>query len=294
MVLSFLGETINIMTLGGLAFAVGIRVDDPTVTIENIARHLDEGHDLHEGILAGAAQIAVPTLVSTLSICIVFAPMFLLSGVPRYRFVPLAEAVVFAMLASYVLSRTLVPTLAMYLLKAPQHGIVRSRNPFIRFQQAFERGFECTRLAYQRLLTTLVHRRLIFIPVFLLSCLAAFLLVPWLGQDFFPTTDTGQFILHLRAKTGTRIEETARLVDLVEDSIRRRIPPEELDSILDNIGLPYSTIKMCPCACLRAMRVRLSGSPVPFAISDSAGARDSRTVAASGPMAVAAFRPERQ
>jgi multidrug efflux pump subunit AcrB len=180
--------------------------------------------------------------VSTLSICIVFAPMFLLSGVPRYLFVPLAEAVVFAMLASYFLSRTLVPTLAMYLLKAQQHGIVGSRNPFIRFQQAFERGFERLRLAYQRLLTTLVHRRLIFIPVFLLSCLAAFLLVPWLGQDFFPSTDSGQILLHVRAKCGTRIEETARLVDLVEDSIRRVIPPEEVDNILDNIGLPYSVI----------------------------------------------------
>jgi multidrug efflux pump subunit AcrB len=240
--LSLLGETINIMTLGGLALAVGILVDDATVTIENIERHLEEGHGLHEGILDGAAQIAVPALVSTLSICIVFAPMFLLSGVARYLFVPLAEAVVFAMLASYLLSRTLVPTLAMYLLKARQQGTMPSRNPFIRFQQAFERGFQRVRLAYRRLLTTLVHRRLIFIPVFLLACLAAFLLVPWLGQDFFPSTDSGQFILHVRAKTGTRIEETARLVDLVEDFIRRRIPPEELDSILDNIGLPISTI----------------------------------------------------
>src|SRR5712692_9075778 len=168
--------------------------------------------------------------------------MFLLSGVPRYLFVPLAEAVVFAMLASYFLSRTLVPTLAMYLLKGQQHGVVRSRNPFIRFQQAFERGFERLRLAYQRLLTTLVHRRVIFIPVFLLSCLSAFVLLPWLGQDFFPSTDSGQMLLHVRAKSGTRIEETARLVELVEDSIRRVIPPEELDNILDNIGLPYSTI----------------------------------------------------
>ena len=240
--LSFLGETINIMTLGGLALAVGILVDDATVEIENTNRNLDEGKEVKQAILDGAQQIAVPALVSTLSICIVFAPMFLLSGVPRYLFVPLAEAVVFAMLASYFLSRTLVPTMAMYLLKAQQHGIVGSRNPFIRFQQAFERGFERLRLAYQRLLTTLVHRRFIFIPVFLLSCLAAFLLVPWLGQDFFPSTDSGQILLHVRAKSGTRIEETARLVDLVEDSIRRVIPPEEVDNILDNIGLPYSVI----------------------------------------------------
>src|SRR2546422_8101168 len=241
-VLSFLGETINIMTLGGLALAVGILVDDSTVEIENTNRNLDEGKEVKQAILHGAQQIAVPALVSTLSICIVFAPMFLLSGVPRYLFVPLAEAVVFAMLASYFLSRTLVPTLAMYLLKGQQHGVVHSRNPFIRFQQAFERGFERLRLAYRRLLTTLVHRRGIFIPGFLLSCLSAFLLLPWLGQDFFPSTDSGQMLLHVRAKSGTRIEETARLVDLVEDSIRQVIPPEELDNILDNIGLPYSTI----------------------------------------------------
>jgi multidrug efflux pump subunit AcrB len=156
--------------------------------------------------------------------------------------VPLAEAVVFAMLASYFLSRTLVPTMAVYLLRAQQHGAVRSRNPFVRFQQAFERGFERLRLAYQRLLTTLVHRQFIFIPVFLLSCFSAFLLVPWLGQDFFPATDSGQFILHVRAKSGTRIEETARLADRVEDAIRRVVPAEELDNILDNIGLPYSSI----------------------------------------------------
>jgi multidrug efflux pump subunit AcrB len=242
MVLSILGETINIMTLGGLALAVGILVDDATVEVENTNRNLDKGKEVKQAILDGAQQIAVPALVSTLSICIVFAPMFLLSGVPRYLFVPLAEAVVFAMLASYFLSRTLVPTMAMYLLTSQHHGVVRSRNPFVRFQQTFERGFERLRLAYQRLLTTLVHLRFIFIPVSLLSCLAAFLLVPWLGQDFFPSTDSGQLLLHVRAKSGTRIEETARLVDLVEASIRRVIPPEELDNILDNIGLPYSTI----------------------------------------------------
>jgi multidrug efflux pump subunit AcrB len=230
------------MTLGGLALAVGILVDDATVEIENTNRNLEQGKALKQAILDGAQQVAVPALVSTLAICIVFLPMFLLSGVPRYLFVPLAEAVVFAMLASYVLSRTLVPTLAMYLLQTPHHSSGRWRNPLVRFQQAFEHGFERLRLTYQRLLTTLVHGRMIFIPVFLLSCLAAFLLVPWLGQDFFPSTDSGQMLLHVRAKTGTRIEETARLVDLVEDAMRRTIPPAEIDNILDNIGFPYSVI----------------------------------------------------
>ena len=192
--------------------------------------------------LTGAAQISVPALVSTLAVCIVFLPMFFLSGVARYLFVPLAEAVVFAMLASYVLSRTLVPTLAMYLLKAKKHDGVPSRNPFTRFQLAFERGFEWFRHRYHGLLTTLVLRRLTFVPIFLLACLSAGALIPWLGENFFPDTDSGQFILHLRAKTGTRIEETARLADLVENSIRRVIPPQELDNILDNIGLPYSAI----------------------------------------------------
>jgi multidrug efflux pump subunit AcrB len=242
MILSFLGETINIMTLGGLALAVGILVDDATVTIENIERHFEEGHEHRAAILEGAAQIAVPALVSTLCICIVFLPMFLLGGVARYLFVPLAEAVVFAMLASYILSRTLVPTLAMYLLKAKQHHRANSRNPLVRFQLAFERRFERLRSAYHSLLTAFVHRRGLFIPAFLLTCLAAFLLVPWLGQDFFPNTDNGQFILHLRAKSGTRIEETAKICDLVDASIRREVPNAEMDNILDNIGLPYSTI----------------------------------------------------
>ena len=231
------------MTLGGLALAVGMLVDDATVEIENTNRNLDQGKETKQAILDGASQIAVPALVSTLCICIVFLPMFFLSGVARYLFVPLAEAVVFAMLASYFLSRTLVPTLALYLLKAKDHhAAAASRNPFIRFQDFFERGFERLRHSYQRLLTTLVHRRLIFVPLFLLLCLSAWALVPWLGENFFPDTDSGQFMLHVRAKTGTRIEETARLADLVENSIRRVIPPQELDNILDNIGLPYSTI----------------------------------------------------
>jgi CzcA family heavy metal efflux pump len=241
-VLSLIHETINIMTLGGLALAVGLLVDDATVTIENIERYFEEGHAKRDAILDGAAQIAVPALVSTLCICIVFMPMFLLSGVARYLFVPLAEAVVFAMLASYILSRTLVPTLAMYLLKEHEAKGKSSSNPFVRFQRAFERGFENLRNSYHSLLEGVVRHRRVFIPAFLLTCLAVFLLIPWLGQDFFPSTDSGQFILHLRAKSGTRIEETAKLSDQVETSIRRAIPERELDSIADNIGLPYSSI----------------------------------------------------
>jgi multidrug efflux pump subunit AcrB len=245
-VLSALGETINIMTLGGLALAVGILVDDATVTIENIDRNFDQGKDLHTGILDGAAQIALPALVSTLCICIVFLPMFFLTGVARYLFIPLAEAVVFAMLASYVLSRTLVPTLAMYLLKAGVHQNTEPSpwNLAGRIQRGFERAFEALRGAYLRTLETCVRRRALFLPGFLMVCAAAFLLLPWLGQDFFPSTDAGQFNLHFRAKTATRIEETARLGDLIETAMRRTIPASELSSIIDNIGLPYSSINM--------------------------------------------------
>jgi CzcA family heavy metal efflux pump len=244
MILSLLGETINIMTLGGLALAVGILVDDATVEVENINRNKEAEPDksMYEVVLDSASQIAVPAVVSTLCICIVFLPMFLLSGVSRYLFVPLAEAVVFAMLASYFLSRTLVPTLAMYLLKGKEEHAGKSRNPLVQFQRAFERKFEQLRNGYRALLTVLVHRRAVFIPGVLLGCLAVFLLVPFLGQDFFPSSDNGQFILHLRAKSGTRIEETAKLCDLVEGSIRREVPNEEMDNILDNIGLPYSSI----------------------------------------------------
>jgi multidrug efflux pump subunit AcrB len=240
-ILSLLHQTINIMTLGGLALAVGILVDDATVTIENIERHFEEGSELHDGILEGAAQIAVPALVSTLCICIVFLPMFFLSGVARYLFVPLAEAVIFAMLASYVLSRTLVPTLAMYLLKAHKDKPV-SKSLFARFQQGFDRIFERIRWSYSGLLGWLVSVRAKFVPAFLVVCLIAFALVPFLGQDFFPDTDSGQFMLHVRAKTGTRIEETARLADEVEGSIRKTVPSPEIDNILDNIGVPYSQI----------------------------------------------------
>jgi multidrug efflux pump subunit AcrB len=240
-VLSLLRETINIMTLGGLALAVGILVDDATVEIENINRILADGHEtnIKQAILDGAQQIAVPALVSTLCICIVFMPLFLLGGVARYLFVPLAEAVVFAMLASYLLSRTLVPTLAMYMLRLNEDS-EHPGNVFSRCQKAFERRFEWLRSTYRDLLTRLVLHRRVFIPAFLAACGFTFLLVPWLGQDFFPQTDSGQFILHIRSKTGMRIEETARLSDLVEDSIRRQIPPAEMDNVLDNIGLPYS------------------------------------------------------
>jgi len=243
-ILGFLGQTINIMTLGGLALAVGILVDDATVTIENIERYLEQGLPLHEAILDGAAQIAVPALVSTLCICIVFLPMFFLSGVSRYLFVPLAEAVVFAMLASYVLSRTLVPTLAMYLLKAHDHHALPSPSMFARFQRAFDRRFESVRNGYQGMLARLIAARRMFVPVFLLVCLSAFLLTPFLGQNFFPSSDSGSFILHLRARSGTRIEETAKLCDLVEQSIRRAIPADQIDNIADNIGLPYSTLNL--------------------------------------------------
>ncbi len=245
LVLSALHETINIMTLGGLALAVGILVDDATVTIENIERYLEEGRPLSIAIFEGAAQISVPALVSTLCICIVFLPMFFLSGVPKYLFVPLAEAVVFAMLASYILSRTLVPTLAKYLLKAHHDVPEASRwNPFAAFQRWFERGFSRLRDGYAGLLTSTVRNARIVLPVFVAACLAAFLLVPWLGQDFFPQVDTGQFRLHMRVRTGTRIEETARVADEVENSIRAGIPKTELAGILDNIGLPYSTINL--------------------------------------------------
>src|ERR1700721_1030234 len=196
-VLSLLHETINTMTLGGLALAVGILVDDATVTIENIERHLEEGAELHDGILEGAAQIATPALVSTLCICIVFLPMFVLSGVARYLFAPLAEAVIFAMIASYILSRTLVPTMAMYLLKAHKHGVAPSRNVLARCQRGFERLFEKIRFSYSSLLAQLVSVRFAFVPCFLIVCLLAFALVPFLGQDFFPHPDSGQFILHV-------------------------------------------------------------------------------------------------
>jgi len=244
--LSALGETINIMTLGGLALAVGILVDDATVTIENINRTLESGGDHEDAIITGAAQIALPALVSTLAICIVFVPMFLLTGVARYLFVPLAEAVIFAMLASYILSRTLVPTMAKYLLRAgASEQRAPTRNPFARLQHGFEHGFERFRTSYRGLLERCLRRRALFLTAFLGACAASVaLLVPWLGQDFFPSVDSGQFTLHLRARTGTRIEETARLCDQVEQFIRQQIPPGDVKDVIDNIGLPYSGINL--------------------------------------------------
>jgi len=248
-VLSALGETINIMTLGGLALAVGILVDDATVEIENVNRNLDQGKEIIQAILDGASQIAVPALVSTLAICIVFVPMFFLSGVARYLFVPLGEAVVFAMLASYLLSRTLVPTMARYLLqeRTEEERIEqteRSRNPLVRMQARFEKGFDRFRDSYHRLLERCVAHGNIFAVCFFAACVLSFALVPFVGQDFFPAVDSGEFNLHLRAPTGTRIEETAALCDRVEEAIRKEIPPSELVSIIDNIGLPYSNLNL--------------------------------------------------
>src|SRR6202521_5147957 len=246
--LSVLGETINIMTLGGLALSVGILVDDATVTIENIHRYLAEGKDIEEAILDGAQQIAIPALVSTLSICIVFVPMFLLAGVARYLFVTLAEAVVFAMLASYLLSRTLVPTMAKYLLS--DHTLLAEGQPqkkphiFSRMQQRFEHGFEGLRDRYHGVLEICVRHNKLFAISFLAVCILSFALLPLLGQDFFPAVDTGEFKLHLRAPTGTRIEEPAALCDHVEDAIRKEIPQNEIRSVIDNIGLPYSGINL--------------------------------------------------
>jgi CzcA family heavy metal efflux pump len=244
-VLSALGETINIMTLGGLALAVGILVDDATVAIENINSHLEGGKELEPSILDGAQQIAIPAFVSTLCICIVFVPMFFLTGVARFLFVPMAEAVVFAMLASYVLSRTLVPTMAKYLLKAHQErGHATSRNPFVRAQQALDHGFVRFRDRYRTVLDGCLRRRALFAAVFLLLCGVSFALVPWVGQDFFPSVDSGQIKLHLRGPTGTRIEETALLCDHVDQAIRELIPARQLESLLDNVGLPYSGLNM--------------------------------------------------
>jgi multidrug efflux pump subunit AcrB len=249
LVLSALGQSINIMTLGGLALAVGILVDDATVTIENIERQMASGKELIQAILDGAEQIAVPALVSTLSISIVFVPMFFLTGVARYLFVPLAEAVVFALLASYFFSRTLVPTLVMYLMKKeaakyqhPEEG--QHHGIFARVHRGFESGFEAIRRSYSNLLQLCLDHRKRFAGGFLAFCLASLALVSHLGQDFFPSVDAGQLRLHLRAKTGTRIEETARVTSEAEGVIREVIPASELGGVLDNIGLPTSGINL--------------------------------------------------
>jgi multidrug efflux pump subunit AcrB len=248
-VLSLIGETINIMTLGGLALAVGILVDDATVEVENINRNREAEPDknMDEVVLDSAMQIATPAFVSTLSICIVFAPMFLLSGVARYLFLPLAEAVVFAMLASYVLSRTIVPTMAKYLLRNDKShaNAGANRNPLVRLQHRFETAFEKLRLAYRSMLQRCLEHRGAFLAAFFAACLGSLaIIVPWLGQDFFPAVDAGSFKLHVRGPTGMRIEDTAFLCDLIESSIRKQIPETEVSSIIDNIGLPYSGINL--------------------------------------------------
>lgn len=251
-ILSALGETINLMTLGGLALAVGILVDDATVAIENIHRHMVQGKELNQAILDGSEEIALPAFVSTLCICIVFVPMFFLTGVAHYLFVPLAEAVVFAMLASYVLSRTLVPTLVMWFYRnVHSHGEHADMSdapiwmqPFVKIQSGFERGFERFREGYRGLLSVCLARRGVFGITFLAFCVCSWVLVTQLGQDFFPSVDAGQFLLHVRARTGTRIEETIRLCSDIDAAIRRQIPANEIHGIMDNIGIPNSSVNL--------------------------------------------------
>src|SRR6202051_3491989 len=250
-VLSAIGETINIMTLGGLALAVGILVDDATVEVENINRLLPEGKPLRDTILTGAQQIAAPAFVATLSICIVFVPIFFLKGVPGFLFRPLAEGVVFAMLASYFLSRTIVPTLVLYFFRAERRTMRdhedRGTPPagfFRRFHLGFEERFDRTRERYLHLLDWCLRHRLVFGSLFLAFCVASMLLIPFLGSDLFPSVDAGQIRLHLRAPTGTRVEETTALCDRVEQFLRRQIPGDEMASIVDNIGFPPSSINL--------------------------------------------------
>ncbi|WP_233835369.1 efflux RND transporter permease subunit [Paraburkholderia sp. ZP32-5] len=246
--LSALGETLNIMTLGGLALAVGILVDDATVTIENINWHLEHGKQVEDAILDGAAQIVTPAFVSLLCICIVFVPMFFLDGVARFLFVPMAEAVIFAMISSFILSRTLVPTMAKFLLKAhapsePGHAHdSKSPGPLGRFQRGFEARFEKVRAGYRDLLELALTRRRVFVTGFLGFVLLSFALVPFLGRDFFPAVDAGQILMHVRAPVGVRVEKTAQIFANVEGAIREIIPPADLGTVVDNMGLPVSGI----------------------------------------------------
>ena len=242
--LSALGETINIMTLGGLALAVGILVDDATVEIENIERNLAMGKEMKTAILDGAQQVAVPAFVSTLSICIVFVPMFFLAGVARFLFVPLAEAVSFAMLASYLLSRTLIPTMVMFIMRGHEHRVAEPKSFIGKWQRGFERWFERFRGGYRQLLETTLEHRKRFAVGFTAFCFLSLGLVFFLGQDFFPQVDAGLIRLHFRARPGLRVEETARLCDDVERVLRSEIPKEELETMLDNIGVPYSGINL--------------------------------------------------
>ncbi|RFU44998.1 efflux RND transporter permease subunit [Paraburkholderia sp. DHOC27] len=244
--LSALGETLNIMTLGGLALAVGILVDDATVTIENINWHLEHGKQVEEAILDGAAQIVTPAFVSLLCICIVFVPMFFLNGVARFLFVPMAEAVIFAMISSFILSRTLVPTMAKYLLKPhtqdEHEHESKQPGPLGRFQRGFEARFERVRERYHGLLELALNHRRIFVTGFLGFVLISFLLVPFLGRNFFPSVDAGQILMHVRAPVGVRVEKTAQIFANVEGSIRQIIPPADLGTVVDNMGLPVSGI----------------------------------------------------
>jgi multidrug efflux pump subunit AcrB len=252
--MSWLGETINVMTLGGLALAVGILVDDGTVTIENINYHLEQGKDIEPAILDGAQQIVIPAFVTLLCLCIVFVPMFQLGGVAGYLFRPMAEAVVFALVGSFTLSRTLVPTMANYLMRGHGddgggHGDaaappVRTRNPLKLLQRGFEVRFSRLRDGYRALLLLALGRPKTFIAGFLACVILSFGLWPFLGENFFPTVDSGQILMHVRAQPGTRIEETARLFDLIEQTVRQTIPAAQLDNIVDNIGLPFSGINM--------------------------------------------------
>ena len=249
--LSMIGETLNIMTLGGLALAVGILVDDATVTIENINWHLENGKQVEPAILDGAAQIVTPAFVSLLCICIVFVPMFFLTGVSRFLFVPMAEAVMFAMVWSFLLSRTLVPTMAKYLLHAhphDEHGNPLppppSRNPLVLFQRGFEKQFAKVRAAYHGLLGMALGHRKVFVTGFMCFVAVSFLLVPFLGRNFFPAVDTGQILLHVRTQVGTRVEETANRLADIQKAIRQIIPPEQVETIADNIGMPISGINM--------------------------------------------------
>ncbi len=242
--LSALGETINIMTLGGLALAVGILVDDATVEIENIERNLAMGKEMKQAILDGAQQVAVPAFVSTLSICIVFVPMFFLTGVAKFLFVPLAEAVSFAMLASYLLSRTLIPTMVMFIMRGHEHRVAEPKSFLGKSQRRFERWFERFRDGYRQLLETTLEHRKLFSVGFAAFCFLSLGLVFFLGRDFFPQVDAGLIRLHVRARPGLRVEETARLCDDVERVLRSEIPQEELQTVLDNVGVPYSGLNL--------------------------------------------------
>ena len=246
--LSVLGETLNIMTLGGLALAVGILVDDATVTIENINWHLEQGKEVEPAILDGAHQIATPAFVSTLCICIAFVPMFFLQGVARFLFIPMAEAVIFAMIFSFILSRTLVPTMAKYLLRRHDsrtgQSVATSRNPLVRLQRRFEEGFEHARLRYRGLLQLALTHRRVFIPGFLVFVLASFLMVPLLGRNFFPDVDSGRILMHVRLQVGTRVEDSAAAFGNIQSAIRKIIPPADLATLVDNIGMPVSGINL--------------------------------------------------